>query len=253
MNRFLHSAVSCAFWVSLGTSAAATQIVVARTDGGFWAATNSTRGNGTQACKLHYTGRKLLLMAAQPVGIRIHRQDGSSESVFDLDNDLWSVLRPELSGDQLMAEARKLIVERIQQFAPEIRDSHTSRIEFHLVLLSADASEPKMWIQTIRFSPDNLTAPRIETREYTPELNSWIVWAGTKQPRWFAHKVNLHSIHKVLKQTAADGKASRTHGFDPPFVVVGLNSNGLQHIEGDLAPCTSAHPIVNGSEVSKDQ
>jgi hypothetical protein len=247
MNRLLCSVASCAVWIgmsSAGTFAVATQIVVARTETGFWAATNSTRNDGTQTCKLHYAGKKLLLMAGQPIGIRTHRQDGSRETSFDLDDDLWSVLRPELSGDQVMEETRKLIVARIQQFAPAVLDSHTSPIDFHLVLLSTDAPEPKMWIQTIRFSPKSLASPRVETHEYTPRPNSWIVWAGTTQSRRFTHSVDLKSMHRFLKDAAALGKRSNTHGFDPPFVVVGLDGTGLQYIEGDSIPCTATHPIT---------
>ena len=58
-----------AFGICIGCflPAGATPIVVVRVEGGFLIGTNNTRSDGSLICKLHYFGKKLLLLAGSTV------------------------------------------------------------------------------------------------------------------------------------------------------------------------------------------
>jgi hypothetical protein len=236
-----------------GIIARATPFVVLRTAGGFLVGTNSTRSDGMQHCKIHYTEKKLLLVAGQPVEINIGQGD-KARTVLDVHKELWKVFRHRRDDERLMHDIGDAIARDIGKAAPKykFKDAH-----FYLALLSTDGEEPKLWTEIVDFTAADMRHPAVRVVEQKIPVGTTMVWANTDEPQFFSAPMNVKGTgvvdsKDVLKILEALAEATRRdyaaihlvdHGYEPPFILLSLDSKGMTDVQGDLSPCTNEHPL----------
>jgi hypothetical protein len=242
----------CAIW---GPFVQATPIVVLRTADGFVVGTNSTRSDGQQHCKIHYVGKKLLLVAGQPVGVGEKQGSaGAVRTVLDLHKDLWMVFRRSLSDEILLQAVRDVAVRDISTAVTKYQAKNAL---IDLVLVSTDGSEPRLWTEIIEFSAPEMARPRVRLAEQKIPVGTTMVWIDTDEPQFFTGSLDIagvglvdhRDIPKILASAADYARRHYTsmhlndRGYDPPFIVLALDSDGLRYVQGDPSPCTRAHPL----------
>jgi hypothetical protein len=140
--------------------AVATPIVVARVAGGFLVGSNYARSTGSPSCKLHYVGKRLLLLASEAAMVKYYFP-GERPGAFDVDKDIWPALRGDVTDLQLLAAVHAAISRDIQKIGP----SHHFRTSFALVLLSTEGKEPRLWTDDVEFPGTYPVKPVIKTTE----------------------------------------------------------------------------------------
>ena len=113
--RTLIRLVTLGFLVAACSAVSAKPILVARVDGGFLVGSNYLRSNGSRVCKLHYRGKRLLLLAGDNVTVSTVG-GGKAVVVFDMDKEIWQVVRKGMTDQQLLQAVQKVVVS----------DTHTS-------------------------------------------------------------------------------------------------------------------------------
>jgi hypothetical protein len=233
--------------------ARATPFVVLRTAQGFLVGTNSTRSDGMQHCKIHYMEKKLLLVAGQPVEISVGQGD-KARTVFDVHKDLWKVFRHKRDDERLLQDARDVIVREIAKYGPkyQVKDAH-----FYLALMSTDGDAPRLRTEVIDFTAADMSHPAVRVVERKIPVGTTMVWANTDEPQFFSSPMNVKGtgvvdskdVPKILEALAEATRRDYAaihlvdHGYEPPFILLSLDSNGLESVQGDLSPCTNEHPL----------
>ena len=255
MASWLRLIALCSFCAVWSLVAQATPFVVLRTAKGFLAGTNSTRNDGQQHCKIHYVGKKLLLVAGS-VGVALKEQGGAgaARKVLDLHRDLWMVFRRDLSDEMLLQAVRDVAVRDISTVVTKYQAKNAL---IDLVLMSTDGSEPRLWTEIIELSAPEMAHPRVRIAEQKIPVGTTMVWVDTDEPKFFTGSLNIEGVglvdsRDIPKILASVAEAERKryismhlddHGYDPPFIVLALDSNGLRYVQGDPSPCTKAHPL----------
>ncbi|MGC1422587.1 MAG: hypothetical protein WA354_21395 [Terracidiphilus sp.] len=248
MNLIQRIGIAIFICAASGACADATPIVIARTTDGFLIGTNSTRSDGAQHCKIHYVGKKLLLVAGQPVDMQIvNDATGKSDLIFDLHKDLWRVFRQVRSDKTLMDIVKTIVVKDIASNSP--RSLSNGVASFNLALISTDGAEPALTTMWLEFHARNAWQPTTSINQVKLAVGQAIYWAGVDPPVLLTRVNGSTDILSILQETAKDARRQNAEqqrvdrGFEPPFIILALEPYGLRRVDGDLSVCTSAHPL----------
>lgn len=212
-----------------------TPIVYAVTGNGFIIGTNDVRSDASRACKLHYSGRSVLILAGQPVAILVNGA-GRQKTYLDLDGALDRLFATHPSGFEDLDPATKIISHELAKtrlFPQNISG------EYHLILFAVNHGHLSVKARNLSFSNASSSPVRI-TDVAMPEKVGQIVHFGYAGPEatFIQGPISADSVGLFLKLIA---QKTNLQEFGPPFIVVQLSQKGLEFLSGDASPCNRLH------------
>ncbi len=213
--------------------------MVLRTQGGFLAGTNKTMTDGTQHCKLHYQNGKLMLFAGNHT---LYRDPRTGKTLVDISKDLWTVFSERHLADREILGTVSSVVVRDAERMARLKSYH-GELFYHLVLLSTDGNGPAIWTQDILLTDGQVT--HVLDAPYNLSIGETFVWMNRHAPESIAYVHDSAAMLRELNTVASVEKRDhpQDHGFDPPFMLVRLEKNQLEFVEGDQWTCTLGHPL----------